>query len=502
MSSAYARLVEESHRIQLVADAQSVLSWDQEVLLPKNGIDYRARQMAWFSGWVHEETTAPKRGELLAEAEAEPVADDPAVRANLREWRHDYERANRLPKEWVESFAEVRVRAQAVWAEARENSDFSAFAPMLARLVDLCREEADYYGYDECNYDALVEKFERGCTTRRLTETLGSLRDRLVPLVDAAVAREAPDFTLEGMHFPRDRQEAFNREVAESIGFDFEAGRVDTAVHPFCSSMGPRDVRLTTRYDESDFLSSLFGVLHEAGHGLYEQGLPADRRGEPAGASASLGIHESQSRLWENHVGRSRPFWEKWLPRAIGFFPVLEGASVDDMVRLVNRARRSYVRVEADEVTYDLHILLRFELEKELFAGEIAVEDVPGEWNRRFEEYFGIPVKKDSDGCLQDIHWSMGIFGYFPTYSLGNLNAAHLMRAALGDEKVASGFDRADYAPLLDWMRDRIHRHGFTWMPDELIRRATGSDADSGALVSHLESRYLEDRPESATKTS
>lgn len=489
--SAYARLVEKAAEVQLVADSQALLGWDQEVLLPKGGVSYRARQMAWFSGWVHEQTTSAQWGDWIAEAESEIASPSVEESANLREWRYQFERSTKLSKEWVEEFATAQVEAKAIWAEARKQSDFDRFAPSLRRLVDLCKEEAEQYGDEDVNYDALIQKFERGSSTRRLTEVLGGLRTRLIPLVEEAVAREKAANPLEGMQFSIDKQQQLNREIAEAIGFDFDAGRIDTAVHPFCSGMAPSDVRLTTRYDESDFLSSLFGVLHEAGHGMYEQGLVGENRGQPIGSSASLGIHESQSRLWENQIGRSLPFWERWLPRAIEIFPELAGVTPEAMHRHVNEAKLSYIRVESDEVTYDLHILLRFELEKALFAGELTVEELPGEWNRRYEEYFGMPVTDDAKGCLQDIHWSMGIFGYFPTYSLGNINAAHLMKSAMQVDGIAKDVGKAEYASLLQWLREKIHCHGATYFPDDLIKRATGSYSDPDALIEHLRTRYL-----------
>lgn len=490
MASAYERLKTLSRELQLVNDTAALLGWDQEVLLPSRGVAYRAEQLAWFSGYVHERFTAAIVGELISEATEEEASDELA-RANLREWRHEYDRAVRLPRKLVEDLAQAKVLAQAAWAEARQASDFSRFAPHLQHLVDLSREQAECWGYEDKLYDALIDRFERGATSAALANTLGQLREALIPVVEEATSRAPLDRRPLVGSYPVERQQAFNREVAESIGFDFEAGRIDTAVHPFCSGMAPYDTRLTTRYDEADFLSSLFGVLHEAGHGLYEQGLPKDWHGQPIGQAVSLGVHESQSRLWENHVGRSLGFWEKWLPRAVHYFPHLEGLSPEYLYAAVNQAERSYIRVEADEVTYDLHILLRFELEMALFGGELTVSDLPGEWNRRFEAYFGLPVRKDAEGCLQDIHWSMAIFGYFPTYSLGNLNAAHLAQAARQDSAVAEGMNSADYAPLLHWMRTRIHQAGSLYLPEELITLAAGTPATAGALVSHLRARYL-----------
>jgi carboxypeptidase Taq len=492
MISAYARLLALGKELQLVTDSAALLGWDQEVLLPSRGIAYRAEQMSWFSGYVHERFTATEVGEWITEAASEQASGDPVVAANVREWRHEYDRSTCLPTKLVQELAEARVHSQAAWAEARKASDFSHFAPHLAKLVELSREHAERWGYEDQLYDALIDRFERGATARGLVGTLGSLRSSLLPVVEAATSRPPYDRSrLEG-HYPIERQQAFNHEVAESIGFDFEAGRIDTAVHPFCSGMAPYDTRLTTRYDETDFLSSLFGVLHEAGHGLYEQGLPKEWRGQPVGNSVSLGVHESQSRLWENHVGRSRGFWEKWLPRAIHHFPHLSGLTPEDLYAAVNQAERSHIRVEADEVTYDLHILLRFELECAIFSGDLAIADIPGEWNQRFESYFGLPVKSDAEGCLQDIHWSMGIFGYFPTYSLGNLNAAHLASAAKRqDPAVARAFETADYAPLLAWMRKHIHEAGSLHLPDDLVTRAAAAPVTSEALVSHLRERYL-----------
>ncbi|MEM7699054.1 MAG: carboxypeptidase M32 [Verrucomicrobiota bacterium] len=486
----YDQLAALSHELQLVADSSALLSWDQEVLLPSGGVAYRAEQMAWFSGYLHERFTTKQVGDWISEAELE--VETAVEKAAVREWRHRYDRATRLPKRLVEEISSTQTLAKAAWANAREKSDFSAFAPTLERLVALTREKAELFGYEDELYDALVDEFERGSSTAKLRETLGELRTRLIPVVEAATRREKFDATRLSGHYPIAAQQAFNREVAESIGFEFDAGRIDTAVHPFCSGMGPRDVRLTTRYDEQDFRSSLFGVLHEAGHGLYEQGLAPELRSTPVGHAVSLGVHESQSRLWENHVGRSRAFWEKWLPQAVNYFPNLESMSLDDMVEAVNQAELSYIRVESDEVTYDLHILLRFEMEQAIFAGDLAIKDVPGEWNRRFEEYFGLPVDRDANGCLQDIHWSMGIFGYFPTYSLGNLNAAHLAKAAREqDSAVAEGFETGDFLPLLGWMREKIHQVGSEYLPDELVERAAGTPVTANALIEHLEARYL-----------
>jgi carboxypeptidase Taq len=291
--------------------------------------------------------------------------------------------------------------------------------------------------------------------------------------------------------YPLEKQQILNREIAESLGFDFEAGRIDTTAHPFCTTLGAGDVRLTTRYDESDFLSSLFGVMHEAGHGLYEQGLPGLDYGLPSGSAASLGIHESQSRLWENHVGRSRTFWAKWLPRAKELFPHLRKVKLDGFMKEMLRSEFSFIRVEADEATYDLHILLRFGIERRLVKGELLVKDVPKVWNEEFQDLFGLTPPDDRRGCLQDIHWSMGGLGYFATYTLGNLNAAQLFATAKKNKKISASLDRCEYAPLLNWLRVNVHGWGAALTPTEIMQHATGKATDAKWHVQHLRDRYV-----------
>ncbi|MBL9150952.1 MAG: carboxypeptidase M32 [Verrucomicrobiales bacterium] len=493
-ADAYPKLIALTRELKLLQDAAALLSWDQETQMPRDGVAWRAEQMAWFGGEVHRRFTAPEVGDWIAASEAagaEPGSDEAA---NVREWRHAYDRATRVPAELVEAFERTRAIAKSAWAAAREASDFAAFAPHLEKLIDLSRRKAEYWGHGGRTYDALLDEFERGASSARLTALFADLRPELVAIAAEALEREPFDAGRLAGDYPVERQQAFNREVAEAVGFDFAAGRIDAAVHPFCTGLGPRDTRLTTRYDVADFRSSLFGVLHEAGHGLYDQGLRGECHGQPVGEAVSLGVHESQSRLWENHVGRSRAFWETWLPRAAVHFPHLARLTPEDLYRSVNQAERSHIRVEADEVTYDLHIMLRYEMETAIFDGGLAVADIPGEWNRRFEDLLGLKVRHDAEGCLQDIHWSLGIFGYFPTYSLGNLNASHLMAAARRqrpdlDGQMAAG----DYSGLLDWMREKIHRPGSRLLPEALIAQAAGSAATPEAHLAHLRSRYLGD---------
>lgn len=471
----------------VVSSAASVIGWDQETYLPDAGHAWRADQLAWLSERAHELGTSEAWGKALAEAEAAKAS--PALLAALR---REYDRATKLPGELVAREAQASSLAKQAWQEARKKSDFPAFAPHLEILLGIAREKAERWGYTTEAYDALLDGYERDATAAGIATLFDALRPRLRDLAAAAVERsKARNAKLPPGPYPIEQQQAFNAKVAASLGFDFHAGRIDTTAHPFCTTLGPQDVRLTTRYDEDDFTSSLFGVMHEAGHGLYEQGLPGSEFGLPSGDAASLGIHESQSRLWENHVGRSQAFWEKWLPVAAEHFPQLAKVKLEDFVAAVQGAEFTFIRVEADEPTYDLHILLRFGLERRLVAGELAVKDIPAAWNESFRDLFGMTPPDDRHGCLQDIHWAMGGLGYFPTYTLGNLNAAQLFAAATADEMIDTGVAKADYTPLLAWLREHVHAKGAVVTPADIIREATGKEPSPEAHLAHLTRRYV-----------
>ncbi len=476
----------------VISSAKAVVGWDQETYLPAAAAKHRAAQLAWLSARAHDLATSEAWRGALETAEAADSGSDPIHRANLRELRRAFDRATKLPTALVARSAEASSLAKHAWAAARKSSDFAAFAPHLQTLLDIAREKADRWGYANEPYDALLEGYERNTSTAAVAALFDSLRPELREIARQAVARSASHAPqLPPGPYPIAAQQELNAQVAAAIGFEFQAGRIDTTTHPFCTTLGPRDVRLTTRYDETDFTSSLFGVLHETGHGLYEQGLPAADFGLPSGSSVSLGIHESQSRLWENHIGRSRAFWNHWYPTARRIFPQLAGFPQDNFLRYLWRAAFSQIRVEADEATYDLHIILRFGIERQMVAGTLAVADVPAAWNAAFADLFGFSPEDDRHGCLQDIHWSMGGLGYFATYSLGNLNAAQLHAAARQDASLAAASDQGDYAPLLAWLRTAIHAHGATLDPADLITQATGSPPAPTAYLTHLRSRYL-----------
>lgn len=487
--SAYTQLCEMATEMALLESTAATLGWDQETYMPDQALQHRASQLGYLTGKGHALITSKKFRLLLDQAELAELSTTAA--ANVREWRRQVNRATKLSRKLVEEFSNVTTHGKAAWAEARKRSDFAHFAPHLEKILQLTRKKADRWGYATEAYDALIDEYEPGTTAGEIATLFDTLRPKLSQLAKEAVARSAaiPADILTG-NYPIAQQQQLNSEVAASIGFDFEAGRIDTTAHPFCTKLGPRDVRLTTRYDEQDFVSSLFGVLHEAGHGLYEQGLPPDDYGLPSGTAVSLGIHESQSRLWENHVGRSRAFWERWLPRAKELFPTLH-VGIDEMVAGVNRAEFSFIRVEADEATYDLHIMLRFSIERRLLNRELKIKHLPAAWNEEFQSLFGMTPPDDARGCLQDIHWSMGGMGYFPTYTLGNLNAAQLYHAARQDVSIRTACDRADYAPLLAWLRPRVHAKGSVLTPRELMKSATGEATDAHWHLDHLRARFL-----------
>jgi carboxypeptidase Taq len=491
--SAYNNLVERCSEIALYTSTSALLGWDQETCLPKKGIAYRAEQCALLGGRAHRLFCAPEVGKWISECEAGEAGGDCVRSANVRDWRWSYDRATKLPEELVEKSERVRAHAMPAWARAREENNFTDFKPHLDTIIDLNRQKAECYGYQETPYDALMEDYERGASTAAVAELFEELKPQLRDIGSAAARRSesVPADMLSG-HYPLSAQRDFNEQVARAFGFDFDAGRIDTAVHPFCSGLAPGDTRLTTRYDEEDFSSSLYGVLHETGHGLYEQGLPVEHHGTPAGGSVSLGVHESQSRLWENHVGRQPAFWEHWFPLAAESFKPLRDREAGDLIAFTTRSRPSFIRVEADEATYDLHIVLRFEIERDLISGDLAVADLPEAWNAKFEDFFGIRVPNDAEGCLQDIHWSMGALGYFPTYTIGNLGAAQLFAKAHEqlpgiDGELAVG----NYTRLLEWLRRNIHAPGGQLLPGDLMRAATGEDLSPSYHLEHLRSRYL-----------
>ena len=490
-----ARLLRES---ALLGSCSSVLGWDEQAFMPKGGTQFRSEQLGLIAGLTHERATSPRIGELLSDLEAAGDLGDPdGDRAvNVREARRSFNRATKLPRRLVEELSRTTTLAQEAWVKAREDSEFSVFLPWLEKMIGLKREEAQAIGYGSgVPYDALLDDYEPGATTAEIAKVFAPLRDDLVKLVSAIHhSPKRPNIDILTRHYPKTPQIVLAEGASRSIGFDFERGRIDASAHPFCSGFGPGDCRLTTRYNDHHFPSAFFGVLHESGHGIYEQGLPAESFGLGMGQAVSLGIHESQSRMWENFVGRSRSFWKYMYPTTQLAFPQAVGqVGFDDFHFAINDVRPSFIRVEADEVTYNLHIMLRFEIEQLLVSGELKPADVPGVWNEKFSQYFGLAVPNDSQGCLQDIHWSGGLLGYFPTYALGNMYAAQFFNAArrdLGD--LDEQFAKGQFKPLKAWLNEKIHGHGKRYPARRLVEVVTGESLSHVPLVEHLNRKFGE----------
>ncbi len=494
--SLFAAARDHARRAAVLATIDSIVGWDERTMMPPAGGAWRADQAAEMAAVVHRYRTDPEQGERLATLAAGPLATggSPEERVTIRLLADDFNKQARLPPKLVAELARTTCEAQQAWVAARAASNWSMLEPWLEKVFSLKREQAACQRPDLDPYDSLLDDYEPGGRWRAIVPRFDELRARLVPLVQACsqATRRPDDRVLTERPYPVEAQKRFVHDVATQIGFDFSRGRLDSTDHPFCTSLGPHDCRITTRWDERFLPTALYGVLHEAGHGMYDQGLPPEWYGLPPGEAASLGIHESQSRLWENLVGRSRAFWEWCFPIARAAFP---GALADANAAIVHQAmlavRPSFIRVEADEVTYNLHVMLRFDLERAIVHGDLPVADLPGAWNERFERDFGIRPPNDASGVLQDIHWSAGLIGYFPTYTLGNLYAAQLMAAAderLGD--LDQQFAAGEFRPLLDWLRAEIHALGRRFVSEDLVERATGRPVSADWLAASLHRRY------------
>ena len=497
-STAYDELLDIIHEADLINGTASMLGWDQEVMMPPGGVEYRSRQLAQLARMQHEMFTDPKVGELLAACEAdESLMSDPLAppAVNVRELRHDYDRKTKLPPELVAEEAKLASLGQHTWAEARKKSDFEHFRPLLEKIVDLLRRKAECYGWaaDGEPWDALAEDYEPGCTAAYVAGVFEPLRKRLQAFLDELMGSvQKPSNAFNELKLPLDQQSRFVRAVSETIGYDFKRGRLDVSTHPFTTGSHCNDIRITTRFHENLVGDALGSTMHECGHGMYEQGLPADHIGEPMGQSISLGIHESQSRTWENQVGRSLAFWKWCHPKLAEFFgDAAKGMSLEDVYGGVNIVQPGFIRVEADEATYNMHPLIRFELERLLLAGELAVKDIPEAWNVRYKKYLNLDVPDDAQGCLQDIHWSMTAMGYFPTYTLGNLYAAQFFEKILEDiPDLHAQFERGEFGNLKKWTNEKIHTHGKRYRAADLCVHITGKPLSPDPLMRHLESKF------------
>jgi carboxypeptidase Taq len=485
------RLVELSH----LSSALSVLHWDLEVNMPPKGAPLRAATISELSGMLHAKFITIDHDNLLSDlkkkVDSEEETGDTAVIIN-NIWR-DYIREKKLPGDFVREMAETTSRAQIEWIKARQQSNFKLFEPWLKKIVDLKRKEAKLIGYKESPYDALLDAHEPGMTTAEAAQILNDLKDFLVPFLKRIKAskKKINRKKLEGK-FPIPDQKAFNELIAREIGFDLEAGKIDISAHPFTITFNPSDVRFTTRYDEHDLGVAIGSTIHEAGHGMYEQGLLAEHFGTPLSEAISLGVHESQSRLWENMVGKSPEFWNYMYAKLRKAFPKpFSKISVQEFYDALNLVTPSLIRVEADEVTYNLHIIIRFEIEKELIEGSIEVKDAPNVWNDKVKNYLGLKVPNNAEGILQDVHWSHGAFGYFPTYSFGTMYAAQFFATLEKDipdikKKISNG----EFKSVLNWLRKKIHIHGKRFTADELSKEVTGESLNAQYFKDYITKKF------------
>jgi len=489
----YAALAKEFKHYNVLGSIGGVLGWDMQVIMPPKGAEKRADQLAMVSGLAHERLTSPKVGEMIAALKSANGNLSEAEAANVREMSRDYDRATKVPQELVEELSRQKSIAHEVWTRAREKADFALFAPELEKLVVLSKQLAEAYGYSGTPLNALIEDFEPGATVESLTRLFNEVKAVTVPLTEKVINSSVKaKFDFEKQQFAAEKQKAFGERLIERVGFDTQAGRLDTSVHPFCSG-GLGDVRLTTRYNEHAPQQAIFGIIHETGHGLYEQGVAPETYGTPLSEALSYGMHESQSRMWENYIGRSLPFWKHFYPQLLDQFGAeLKGMSAEDWVLAVNHVERSLVRVEADELTYDLHIILRFEIERDLFAGDISVSDLPSVWNKKIQSYLGItPPNDGKEGVLQDVHWSSGAFGYFPSYSVGNIIAGQLWKKMNADmPRMSAKIENGEFAEILAWLRENVHRHGRRYSRDELLKRATGKPLGTEDYLSYLTGKF------------
>jgi carboxypeptidase Taq len=476
--------------------ASSVLSWDQQVNMPPGGAEARGQALATLGTLSHKKFTSPETGKLLDELkrEAESLDTDSPEYRLIKVTAHDFDKATRVPAEFVAESAQATTLANQAWAEARRDNDFGHFLPHLEKVIDLTRRYVTFFPPAAHPYDTMLDDYEPGMTTADVQAIFNTLRTEQVALIKAIAGRPQVDDSCLRQRFPEQAQWKFGEEVITAFGYDWKRGHQAKAPHPFCTSFGNDDVRITTRVDENFFNTMLFGTMHETGHALYDQGIGHTWERTPLASGASTAVHESQSRMWENLVGRSLPFWQKYYPRLQEFFPEQLGKTdLETFYKAINKVQPSLIRVEADEATYNLHIMLRLELEIAMLEGKIELKDLPQIWNAKMDEYLGVTPPNDAAGVLQDIHWSWGLFGYFPTYALGNLVSAQLWEKFLSiNPELPDQIRQGDFSALLSWLRVKIHQYGRKYEPQELVERVTKSRITPEPYIRYLKTKYSE----------
>ncbi len=491
----YEQLVKTLKELSYITSTLAILEWDEQVYMPVQGAKVRGETKAYLAGMLHQKFTSNDFAKQLkaVKALAESGKLNDKQLAIYKEIDRQYQRQKKLPLEYVQEISKVTSEAHHKWAEARQKSDYKIFLPYLKKIVELKKQEANYVGYEGSPYDALLDAYEPGLTAAQLDQIFAPIKDFLIPFIKK-IKQSKNKFNSRTIisKYPIDQQAAFLKILSEKMGFDYQKGRLDTSAHPFSTSFHPEDVRITTRFDEQDVLSAITSTIHEMGHGFYEAGLPVEHFGTPLAESISLGIHESQSRVWENQIGRSLSFWKYFYPLLKKQFPKpFKLIPLRDFYRAVNNVRNSLIRVESDEVTYNLHIIIRYELERDLMEGKVKVEDLPKLWNQKIQQYLGLKVAKDSNGVLQDVHWSGGAIGYFPTYSLGNLYSAQFYRAARKAlSKLDQQLESGNFKDFREWLRKNIHQHGKLYSAEELVKKVTGESLNSKYFIEYIKDKY------------
>ncbi len=490
------KLKEIDREIQLLSHTEAVLGWDQETYLPAGSIEERSRQLALLSGLIHERLTSDTVKSIFSGVEGESELSLSSLsdtdRGFVLKFYDIYRKQTALSSRLVRELSRQASITQSVWGEARRKDDFALFSEQFEKLLSLVLEKAESYGYRESPYDALLDEYEKGMSFSFIDSVFTPIEKNVKDLLFKIRSSDQIDDSFLRKNYPAPLQNKVGSALLKPLGFDTERGRIDISTHPFTTSLGFNDVRITTRYDENYYPSGLYSIIHETGHALYEQGFPDSLKDTCLAQGTSLGIHESQSRMWENFIGRSYSFWQYYLPVLKSVFPGnLEGVNADDIFRAVNRVEPSFIRVEADEVTYNLHVILRFRIEKKLVEGEISVSDLPEMWRQLSSDLLGIIPEKNRDGVLQDVHWSMGAIGYFPTYLLGNLYCAQFyrkMESDIGDLSLL--ISKGDFLPVLEWLRRHIHCHGSIYTPRELVKKVTGELLEPSFFTGYLEDKY------------
>lgn len=478
-------------KLEYLSNASGLIHWDMQTGAPRKALADRGDLLSYLSGESYKLQTSERMRELIETLDgADGLSEIDA--AMVRETKKAYERTKKVPEERMTAYVKAVSDAESVWTEAKGKNDWEGFRPYLETVMDFQKEMAGYYGYESNPYDALLDQYEPGVTVRELDEVFAQLRDAIVDLLGRIQKSGVKiDRSVLYGNFSSEKQREFSVFILERMGFDFEAGRLDISVHPFTTNFGNKDVRLTTFYSDSEISDAMFSSIHEGGHGIYEQNIPDTLKGTGLAGGVSMGIHESQSRFYENIIGRSEAFWTYFYPKLREIFPQFETIAQEDFYRAINAVEPSLIRTQADELTYSLHIIIRYELEKELMNGRLTVSQLPQAWNAKYKEYLGIEPPDYTQGVLQDTHWSGGMVGYFPSYALGNLYGAQIARRMRQDlPEMDEQIARGDLSAIREWLKEHVHRHGGVYTPGELIRKVTGEDLNAQYFIDYLNRKY------------